>query len=100
MNWKVLHFTPATNHEHFTASLQFNPSLFGYLIGRRAYVSKFVDNQDHWFEYNYSGKQFLCDPETSKFLSVLRAELEVQFKALPKDQRKSFPKRSHLRIVR
>jgi len=100
MNWKVLHFTPATNHEHFTASLLFNPSLIGWIIGRRPYTSKFVDNQDNWFEYRNNGQQFLCDPETSKFLTVLRAELEVQYKALPKDQRKAFPKRHHLRIVR
>lgn len=100
MKWTVKHFTPATPHEHFTATLHFRPSLIGRLIGRRSYVSKFVDNQDHWFEYHASGKQFLCDPETSKFLSVLRAELEVQFKALPMDQRKAFPKRSHFRVVR
>lgn len=89
---KVLSFSLASPASKFKVVIQFRRTVGQFLLRRKPVVSTFTDHFTFWSELPPSGVQVTCDPETAKFLDLLRSELEKGIKSLPKDQKKAFQK--------
>jgi hypothetical protein len=87
---KVLSFSLASSYKPCKIIIQFRRSFWGWLSSAPLVVSTFTDHHTFWSEMPVSGVSVTCDAETSKFLDMLRLELETGVNELPSQMRKAF----------